>query len=98
MLLGNSADFRGRNNSRISSPELWNDMYQKRYITDEMKQELINERKLSDSVKWYMRFLNGYCYLIAVCGSHHSGIMAVDGGEKNLQLLKGIWSRGNLSK
>lgn len=63
-------DFTGRKTSRISSPELWDDMYIKRYIDDTLKSELIDEKKLHDKVsklEWYLFISNErYCYLVCL--------------------------------
>ena len=63
-------DFTGRDTSRISSPEMWQDMFQKRYISDVLKNELIQEKNLSgktDHLEWYLLMEDGYCYAICFC-------------------------------
>ena len=63
----NLIDFTGRKTSRISSPDLWEDMYQKKYISEELKKELIQEKGLQEKaerLEWNLFMSDGYCYLV----------------------------------
>lgn len=65
-------DFTGSLNSRFSNPELWDDMCEKRYIADALKEELIHKEKLAeyaDQIEWALQIVtedgSTYCYLEA---------------------------------
>ncbi len=66
-------DFTGNPNSRISNPQLWDDMCEKRYIADVLKNQLIQKEGLAEraaEIEWGLFIVteegcSPHCYLDA---------------------------------